>query len=207
MEPDIAAIDQQRIAPAEHADPQESGEDTWSDNDRFLVLAGELTREEFGEGYDQLIREMALERASGNIALGESNRAASFCGFQKWEDVETLLASEEPAAELIRTDLEELAATSLSAAEKVTKLVDDAWWRDDCVQVVDFEAPEDGRDWLESRGYGAEKGLLVFQTATKVGDRGFRLHFDSSRFPSLEWELMVIQSKKDALWERMGAVK
>lgn len=183
--------------------PEEEPNDPIRNLKRSLAR-GELTRASHGSEYDEAISRVALDTIRKTLESQASSRAAEFSGFPSWESLESTLTQLKQDDPFLAAQLGVLIDASVGASGYVEQCSIQAWDDPLHLEVWDPDSDHDGAVWAEPRAH-PDAGLLKYQAATRVGDRAFRLHFDSYFFPSLEAELDSLKLRKADFWERMRA--
>lgn len=167
---------------------------------RAGLHGGALTREEVGPRYDEFIERIAVTHATRNIAAGRELRAASFCGFSNWGELQAVLDSPELTHVATKSLLQQLSDLALAAAHDVDTYAELAWSNPQRLERFDPSSAHDTSDWVAVNYPPNKDALLSFVTTTRSGDRVFQLHFFSSDFPDLENALQNLQALKDVYW-------
>ncbi len=169
---------------------------------RMKLLVGEITREQVGAGYDELIRTIA----EGQMLLQwtkeeERSKAAQFCGFKSWEDLEVALNSEDPNDVSKAPQLKYMAEQAMALSIGHLEYRREVWNERSHVEVFDPEsAAHDRNAWIATDRLGLEGSLYRYSRSVRSGDRVFCLHFHSKIFPVLEQQLAALQGLRTSYW-------
>lgn len=168
------------------------------------LRAGIATRESVGAAYDSLIRELARGDCLANVEVQLEGRAADFCGFDNWQQIEQFIETAKPEQADLVPLLRDLSAKALEVSASANECYARAWGEGRHVEVWDPNSDHDRDAWRSDNGYNDRRGALRSSTTTSVGDRVFSLHFDSHFFPQLDVAVREIQAEREAFWEIVG---
>lgn len=158
-----------------------------------------ITRESKPNEYPEVILGLARAALEKSMAADLDSRAATFAGFKSWVSLTTALErldeGDGETASLLRGLMEKSVNASYEAQARAVSALHDQL----SLQVWNAEQPTSRGLWV-GHDFGELSGLYAFETATRVGDRVFTLHFDSSLYPGLEVMLQDLMRAKDSFW-------
>jgi len=163
---------------------------------RASVIGGTVSREQFGAGYDEMIKGIAGQRILSSIEGSVETNASMFCGFREAHLRQSSLEQIRAEFPLAADELDRLYVDALDLAGRVPEFVDSSWRRGAGLIVFDpsMERPD---SFLQSR----PKGLYEFSSSSRIGDRVFVLEFTSADHPQLELELEFIKARRELIWK------
>lgn len=161
--------------------------------------AGDFTREKDPVAYEQAQREVARWHLDRAIQGELYSRAARFTGLGSWKSIEEKLAHLEGSDPVRHQMLQHVVEKSLVASEMINETALANWDNGDLVEVWPKEGgSHDPKEWLLRRDL-PRRPAHQFAVSTQVGDRNFRLHFNSSLHPQVDVVLHEIQVGLEAM--------
>jgi hypothetical protein len=169
------------------------------------LVRGELTRSEHGSAYEEALLSIAQDTILKTLESQIDSRTASFLGFKSWNSLESMLTRLESESPYLAAQLEDLAEVSAAASSSVETYSMQAFMDPFHLESWDPDSGSERPVWGDSREHSGES-LLKFQAATRIGDRVYKLHFDSFFFPALDVSLTDLRARKTEFWEQVDSL-
>jgi hypothetical protein len=132
----------------------------------------------------------------------KQNWIARMCGFRNAAELESSVDGEGLSVELrAAIEQQEQKARELFALYQECRLA--AW--DEGFLVETFHPQQDHSTdaWLQERGLDVARGQIRTMRSTHLGDRVFRLHFDSTYYPLLDEEAKRVGASRREILRRL----
>lgn len=161
---------------------------------RRAVFSGKLSRDASPGEYDAAIRKISVASATGSLRNDLEGRAGMLAGFDSWDHAMKTLAVVEARDPVAGQDLREIVDLALALSGEIERAAIESLEAERSVEVWDPERPHDPKGWKEVYG-NPERGACRFSLSNNVGDRVFKLHFNSADHPLLNSRLLELRSR------------